>query len=90
MKKQARVYYSGQVQGVGFRYTAQDIAAELGVAGWVKNLADGRVEISAEAEEDILKEFLFRLKQHFSRYIRDAHIDWQPVARESKAFSIRF
>ena len=58
MKKFAHVYYSGRVQGIGFRFTAQRIAEELGVCGWVKNLDDGRVEILAQAGEDKLKDFL--------------------------------
>ncbi len=49
MKKQVRVYYSGRVQGVGFRFTAESIANDLGVTGWVKNSRDGGVEIVAEA-----------------------------------------
>ena len=58
MKKQLHFYYSGMVQGIGFRYTVQDIAAGLLVCGWVKNLTDGRVEVIAEAEEDTLRVFL--------------------------------
>ncbi len=45
MKKQVHVYYSGSVQGVGFRFTARSIAEELGVLGWAKNLRDARVEM---------------------------------------------
>ena len=58
MKKQLHLYYSGRVQGIGFRYTVQDIAASLKICGWVKNLIDGRVEVLAQAEEDILGGFL--------------------------------
>jgi acylphosphatase len=39
-----RVLVSGRVQGVGYRYTCQQVATERGVAGWVRNLGDGRVE----------------------------------------------
>jgi len=45
-----QVFYSGNVQGVGFRYTALRIARGLKVTGFVRNLADGRVELVAEGE----------------------------------------
>lgn len=90
MKKQLHVYYSGRVQGVGFRFTAEDIARELGVCGWVKNLRDGRVEVVAEAEEDTLKDFLERTNKYFSRYIQDIGIEWFPATGEFKDFGIEF
>ncbi len=90
MKKQIHAYYTGRVQGVGFRFTAQDIAVELGVAGWVKNLRDGRVEIAAEAEEKTLKDFLARVNQYFSQYIQDVDLEWLEPTAEFKEFSIAF
>ena len=90
MKKQIRIYYSGRVQGVGFRYGAGDIAGQLGVSGWVKNLHDGRVEVLAEADEEALNDFLGRINQYFSGYIRDSDIKWQPATGEFKDFEIRF
>ena len=47
-----RVLVSGQVQGVGFRATCRREAQAAGVAGWVRNRADGRVEAAFEGEED--------------------------------------
>jgi len=90
MKKQAHVFYSGRVQGVGFRFTAAESARELAVTGWAKNLKDGRVELLAEAEEDTLKEFLSRIYQYFSQYIQDTDIQWQPASGEFKDFGIEF
>ena len=49
--KRVHVFYSGHVQGVGFRYSVQDIAMTMGVTGWVKNLEDRRVEVVAEGEQ---------------------------------------
>ena len=90
MKKQVHVYYSGRVQGVGFRFTAESIANDLGVTGWVKNLSDGRVELVAEAKEDVLKELLEKISAFFSRYIRDADVQWLEATGEFKDFGIDF
>jgi acylphosphatase len=49
-----RLLIDGRVQGVGFRFAALDEAQELGVTGWVRNLASGEVEIRAEGREDRL------------------------------------
>lgn len=90
MKKQVRAYYIGRVQGVGFRFTAQDTANELGVAGRVKNLSDGRVEIRAEAEEALLKDFLKKIFSYFSRYIQDVQTEWLNATGEYKDFRVEF
>ena len=90
MKKQVRVYYSGAVQGVGFRFTARDVADDLGISGWVKNLRNGQVEVVAEAEEEILKEFLSKINKYFSGYIKDIDIQWSNAADEFKDFRIMF
>ena len=90
MMKQAHVYYSGRVHGVGFRFTARNIAAELGVKGWVKNISGGRVEILAEAEERTLEEFLQRISREFSYYIQDSDIEWQPAGGNFKDFTVSF
>ena len=90
MKKQAHVFYTGRVQGVGFRFTAIDIARELKVCGWVKNLSDARVELTAEAEEYKLKDFLSQLNNFFAPYIQEADINWQAATGEFKDFTIEF
>jgi len=50
--------FAGIVQGVGFRYFVRNIAKEMGVKGYVRNLPDGTVEVVAEADENTLREFL--------------------------------
>jgi acylphosphatase len=90
MKKQLHVFFSGTVQGVGFRFTVREIAAGLGVSGWVRNLADGRVEVAAEAEEEALRDFLARINGKFSHYIRDVELSWSGVTGEFRDFQIAF
>lgn len=63
------VYYSGQVQGVGFRYTARGVAQRFAVAGYVRNLPDGRVELLAEGEPEQVEGFLAALAERMEGYI---------------------
>lgn len=86
MTKQVHIFYSGDVQGIGFRFTAIDIARGLGIVGWVKNLRDGRVEIVAEEEEAVLNDFLGRLEDIFSRYIQAKDIIWGQATGSFKDF----
>ena len=90
MKKQLHLYYSGKVQGIGFRYTVQDIASSFKIYGWVKNLNDGRVEVLAEAEEDILNSFLEQANQRFSLYIKEVSAQWLPASGEFRDFRVIF
>ena len=90
MRKRVHVYYSGMVQGVGFRYITRQVADELAVSGWVKNLSDGRVEVEAEADEDVLLYYLQRVKDYFSRYIQNADIRWLEPKGGASDFKVKF
>lgn len=56
--KQRHCLVSGRVQGVSYRYSAQQQAHKLGVTGWVRNLADGRVELLLQGKTQALEEML--------------------------------
>lgn len=57
MRVARRFLVSGRVQGVGFRYFAQEAAARENLHGWVRNLRDGRVEAAAEGDEGAMDRF---------------------------------
>ncbi|WP_431803052.1 acylphosphatase [Microbacterium sp. bgisy203] len=56
--RRVHVLVSGEVQGVGFRYTMQQAAERAGVSGWVRNLRDGRVEAEIEGEDAAVADVL--------------------------------
>lgn len=56
--ERAHVYVSGQVQGVNFRGATQDQAESLGLAGWVRNLEDGRVEAVFEGDSETVRNMI--------------------------------
>jgi len=60
---QLRIIVSGKVQGVGYRYFSQMKAVQYGVKGWVKNLADGSVEVIARGENNQLEPFIADLRK---------------------------
>lgn len=75
--RQVRVRYEGEVQGVGFRYTARGIADPLGVAGGVENLNDGAVQLVAEGPEDVLKRLLLQIRvSRVGMRIAHEQIEW--------------
>ena len=57
------IFFSGDVQGVGFRYRSFYIAQSLGLAGWVENLWDGRVEMEVQGTREEIREMVERLSQ---------------------------
>ena len=56
-------YFSGRVQGVGFRYRSYYIAQSMGLTGWVKNLWDDRVEMEVQGTREEIREMVERLSQ---------------------------
>ncbi|MUL34814.1 acylphosphatase [Gloeocapsopsis dulcis] len=85
---QAHVLVSGRVQGVGYRMATYDMAQELGLNGWVRNLADGRVEAVFEGSKDVVDKMV-QWCRHGSRVaiVKDVTIEYKVPEGISK-FSI--
>ena len=64
------VFFSGHVQGVGFRYSVLQIAREYDVTGYVSNLSDGRVKLEAEGAEHEIGSFVVAVQEKMHGYIR--------------------
>jgi acylphosphatase len=84
------VHYTGNVQGVGFRATAERIAKDYPVTGWVKNLPDGRVQMLVEGPADALDDFLKAIRTQWKDNIKKEQIDEQPVSGKFKEFKAAY
>ena len=84
------IYYSGWVQGVGFRYTARRLAARFPVAGFVKNLPDGRVQFVLEGAPAEIDRLLAEIQDAMGNYIRGVQQTGGPATDEFQTFEIRF
>jgi len=83
------VFYSGSVQGVGFRYTTKTVAAGFEVTGMVRNLPDGRVELIAEGTRAELEAFRAAIRDAgLSGSIRDETVAWSDAQNELHGFEI--
>ena len=83
------VWYRGHVQGVGFRYRCQEIASRFQIAGYVRNLTDGRVHLVAEGEPAELDRFLADVAAALEVHIRQADITRSSPSGEFVEFVIR-
>ena len=89
-RQQREVYYAGQVQGVGFRYTVRSLALRFDVTGFVRNLPDGRVHLVVEGAGDDIGTLLDEIKAEMSRYVEDVQETVRPASGRFSSFSIRF
>ncbi len=89
MKKIRRhIFFSGMVQGVGFRYRSYYAAKQLGLTGWVRNLMDGRVEMEVQGEDYAIREMIDQIGSGWSVSI-DQMESWEVPLEEEREFRIR-
>ena len=88
-----QVYYSGRVQGVGFRFTVHEIAKRYAVVGWVQNLPDGRVHLVVKGNSNEVDLFLTQVREEsrLTDFIKDNEESEVPTTllANTNDFSIR-
>ncbi|MBN1941865.1 MAG: acylphosphatase [Phycisphaerae bacterium] len=87
---QKRFHFTGDVQGVGFRYTACRIAGGFDITGYVKNVSDGSVECVAEGTAEEIDSFIERLQQTMSGYIRQTTQEQSPATGRWNSFGVGY
>jgi acylphosphatase len=89
-KQRLDASFSGHVQGVGFRFTALDVAARFPtVTGFVRNTPDARVEIVAEGEPETLNAFINAVQRSMAGYIHSVETYQTKATGEFTNFTIR-
>ncbi len=84
-----RIVFRGHVQGVGFRFTAASFAKHFSVAGYVKNLPDGTVEMVVEGPKDHVASIRSRLAEHFAGHIESQEVSDVSAHEPFAGFEIR-
>jgi acylphosphatase len=89
--KRVRLIIFGDVQAVGFRFSAIEVARDLGLTGWVRNNPNGTVEIVAEASRDWLENFITWAKKGPPlAKVTDVEIDWEQATGEFSEFTVGY
>ena len=89
MRKQIKTVFSGTVQGVGFRASAESLARQYPITGYVRNTPGGHVELVAEGEEESLRGFVEAVKASpLSAYIRNVKSEWGDCTGQYSSFQI--
>lgn len=84
-----QVLYSGQVQGVGFRYAVKSVATGFDVTGSIRNLPGGGVELIAEGARDELEAFRQAIRESgLDHFIRQEDVSWQEASSGFCGFEI--
>jgi len=88
-RERLQVFYSGRVQGVGFRYTVKTLARGFEVMGVVRNLQDGRVELIVEGERNELEAFRRAIQDsELGHFVRGEEKSWMEAKNEFRGFEI--
>lgn len=87
--KRWHIYFSGRVQGVGFRYTSRQVAGRYDVSGWVKNLPNGSVEMIVEGPSDELKKYIADVSQSTHGHVTDMPVTKSDATGEFSSMEIR-
>jgi acylphosphatase len=83
------IYYSGRVQGVGFRYTVKSLSTSYEVTGEVRNLVDGRVELIAEGERIELESFRRAVQDsEVGGMVRHEDVQWGAATGQFRGYEI--
>jgi acylphosphatase len=85
----AKVYFTGHVQGVGFRYQTMQVAREYEVSGWVENLDDGRVLLETEGTVDEVRDFVASIQERMGGLIRKTEVSESRREAQFQGFGIR-
>jgi acylphosphatase len=83
------VFFTGHVQGVGFRFTTRQIAKEFEVTGFVKNLPDGRVQLEAEGQPAEVQAFVSAVEERMHGLIRKVERQGKSRPPTFQGFDIR-
>ena len=91
LKVRAHVYVNGRVQGVFFRSETQDEAMRHGLTGWVRNLADGRVEAVFEGEKELVEKLIDFCRQGPpGARVTNFEVAWENYTGEFRGFRVRY
>ncbi len=83
------IFFTGRVQGVGFRYSTLQVAKEFEVSGFVTNLPDGRVQLVAEGLPREVEAFVAMVQERMHGYIRKVEQETLPAGTVYKGFAIK-
>lgn len=91
MLVRAHVFVSGSVQGVFFRFEARRLARRLGVAGWIRNRRDGRVEAVFEGERESVERMIdFCGMGPSGARVTNVEVRWEEPTGEFEGFNVRY
>lgn len=88
MKVRKHIYFSGMVQGVGFRYRARYAADGLGLTGWVRNLWDDRVEMEVQGDEAAISKMIAELEGGHFIHIDKMEVEEKPLKEHESSFHV--